>query len=132
MTQLPDECVAPVLTLNLPAPISIPHNPLPIQLHMEYTRIDRELDSSDPGSDKTTTVQKAYNASILTQSPSLVMALDNLPYVLLSWEAYVVRMRLEVLGEFSRKWSNYSQPFCVHCRQCKSHQVYTSGEGPKC
>ena len=114
------DCAAPVLTLSLPDAIPLPQTmayPQPIQLLIEYTRIDQEStsDSSTPG-----IVTKAYNASGLAKSSTLVMTLDNLPYMLLSWEAYVVRVRLKVLGESSRQWSSYSTPFCVHCMECKS------------
>ena len=113
-------CDAPVLTLSLPHAIPVPQTTAYlqlIQLLIEYTRIDQESnhDSSTPG-----IVTKVYNASGLAKFSTLKMPLDNLPYMLLSWEAYVVRVRLKVLGEFSRQWSSYSTPFCVHCMECKS------------
>ena len=117
------DCMPPIVTLYLPAPIPVPRNPdypQPIQLRIEYTRINSVRE--DTTSEESGIVTESYDANDLTGSRKLRIPLSNLPYSLLSWEAYVVRVRIQVLGEFSRKWSSYSQPFCVDCMECKSQR----------
>ena len=117
----PSACLTPLLTLSVPAPFPIPHDstsPPPVLLHIEYREIDVESDHT--GTPKETgIVQKSYDASTLTKSTSLQIEIDNLPHMVLPWDAYVVRVRLQILEEVNEKWSSYSQPFCVHCQECE-------------
>ena len=109
------ECSAPVLKVNIPSTIpgglDVAHT---VKLHIEYTRVEKESRDGD-----LEVFVNQLEAGSLIELTLVKVVIENLPYMLLSWKIYVIRVRLEVLGVVSDQWSLYSQPLCVHCQECK-------------
>lgn len=120
----PSECNEPELSFSIPAPLPIPPGSSEspnIQLEIEYTRIDGALAST---ADKETLYMLCSDCdtSILTDSTQMKVQVTSLglPYEVVHWDIYVVRVRLDVLGVPSAHWSAYSTPVCTNCEDCKS------------
>lgn len=128
----PSQGSEPVVSFSIPAPLSIlpDSSEFPnIQLEIEYTRIDRALAST--GAEKETVYKLCSDCdtSILTESTEMKVEISSLglPYQVVHWDIYVVRMRLIVLGVPSAHWSAYSTPLCTNCKDCKSiHYMCTT------
>lgn len=121
MTQC-DNTAPVIISFNIPATIPIPRGSSSspaVQLHIEYTRIDRVLADSDAGGEKEVFTEK-YDADELTQFTHMEARMRSLPYMLVSWKMYVLRVRLEIMEVISRQWSPYSHPVCIRCEDCKS------------
>lgn len=118
-------CSEPVLSFKIPAPLPIspgsPESPN-IQLYIEYTRIDAALASTATEKEVVHKLCSDCDTSILTKSTQMEVQITSLglPYHLMRWEIYVVRVRLQVLGVTSEHWSAYSPPVCTNCEDCKS------------
>lgn len=118
----PSQCNEPVLSFSIPAPLPIPpgSSEFPnIQLEIEYTRIDGAL-----AAEKKTVYKLCSDCdtSILTDSTQMKVQVTSLglPYEVVHWDIYVVRLRLNVLGIPSAHWSAFSAPVCTNCEDCKS------------
>ena len=122
----PDHCNAPTISFSIPVPIPIPRgtptSPT-VRLFTEYTRIDPSRAVGVTDSEREVFVEQ-YDAGILTQSTRMEMSMEDLPYDLISWDMYVLRVKLEVLGVVSNQWSPYSRPLCIRCEECKLSCVH--------